>query len=69
MMMTLLLSSKWWLFVGENEAKDGGVELKKAGFKFDKAYTSYLRRAIKTCWLVLEQVRILSSVFCGYGFE
>jgi bisphosphoglycerate-dependent phosphoglycerate mutase len=29
--------------------------LKEAGFTFDKAYTSLLRRAIKTCWLVLEE--------------
>jgi bisphosphoglycerate-dependent phosphoglycerate mutase len=36
---------------------EGGRLLKEAGIKFDKAYTSVLRRAIKTCWLVLEEVR------------
>lgn len=41
---------------GEEEAKAGGKLLKEEGIKFDRAYTSYLRRAIKTCWLVLEQV-------------
>lgn len=42
---------------GIQEAKEGGRLLKEAGFTFDKAYTSLLRRAIKTCWLVLEEVR------------
>lgn len=47
----------WILYhAGEEEAKAGGKLLKEEGIKFDKAYTSYLRRAIKTCWLVLEQV-------------
>lgn len=40
---------------GIEEAKEGGRLLKEAGFTFDKAYTSMLRRAIKTCWLVLEE--------------
>lgn len=44
------------LVAGESEAREGGQLLKAEGIKFDKAYTSYLRRAIKTCWLVLEQV-------------
>lgn len=40
---------------GEDEARRGGVLLKQAGFKFDKAYTSTLKRAIKTLWLILEE--------------
>ncbi len=40
---------------GVEEARRGGSELKKAGFQFDAAYTSVLRRAIKTCWTVLEE--------------
>ena len=44
---------------GIEEAKSGGVELKKAGFTFDKAYTSTLTRAIKTLNLVLEEMGLL----------
>ena len=44
---------------GVEEAKSGGVELKKAGFTFDKAYTSTLTRAIKTLNLVLEEMGLL----------
>lgn len=41
---------------GLDEAKNAGVELKKAGFKFDRAFTSVLKRAIKTLWLTLEEL-------------
>jgi len=41
---------------GKEEAKKAGQELKKAGFEFDVAYTSYQKRAIKTLNLVLEQI-------------
>lgn len=44
---------------GEKEAIAGGKLLKDAGFAFDKAYTSTLKRAIKTLWLVLEQVDLM----------
>ena len=44
---------------GIEEAKSGGKELKKAGFTFDKAYTSTLTRAIKTLNLVLEEMGLL----------
>jgi 2,3-bisphosphoglycerate-dependent phosphoglycerate mutase len=44
---------------GIAEAKEGGRLLKEAGFTFDKAYTSVLRRAIKTCWLVLEEMDLM----------
>jgi 2,3-bisphosphoglycerate-dependent phosphoglycerate mutase len=40
---------------GEDEARRGGALLREAGFKFDKAYTSTLKRAIKTLWIILEQ--------------
>ena len=39
---------------GVAEAGQAAVLLKEAGFDFDVAYTSYLKRAIKTLWLVLE---------------
>lgn len=40
---------------GIKEAHKGGKLLKEAGYKFDKAYTSVLKRAIKTLWIVLEE--------------
>ena len=39
---------------GSREAVEAGRELLKAGFRFDVAYTSVLKRAIKTLWLGLE---------------
>jgi 2,3-bisphosphoglycerate-dependent phosphoglycerate mutase len=42
--------------VGETEAKEAGQMLKDAGFAFDIAYTSVLKRAIRTCWAVLRQL-------------
>lgn len=44
---------------GIKEAKEGGRLLKEAGFTFDKAYTSMLQRAIKTCFLVLEEMDLI----------
>lgn len=48
------LSSK-----GEQEATSGGKLLKEGGFTFDVAYTSTLKRAIKTLWLSLEQLNLM----------
>src|SRR3989304_3512396 len=39
---------------GRAEALTAGKLLREGGFTFDVAYTSVLRRAIKTLWLVLE---------------
>ncbi len=39
---------------GVSEAKDAGVKIKEHNIKFDVAFTSYLKRAIKTCHYVLE---------------
>jgi 2,3-bisphosphoglycerate-dependent phosphoglycerate mutase len=44
---------------GINQAKDGGKWLKDAGFTFDVAYSSVLRRAIKTTDIVLDQLDLL----------
>jgi len=44
---------------GELEAKQGGQLLKQAGYTFDKAYTSTLKRAIKTLWIILEEVDLM----------
>ncbi|MCK9389740.1 MAG: 2,3-diphosphoglycerate-dependent phosphoglycerate mutase [Sulfuritalea sp.] len=41
---------------GLAEAVTAGQLLKKEGFTFDLAYTSVLRRAIKTLWTVLEEL-------------
>jgi 2,3-bisphosphoglycerate-dependent phosphoglycerate mutase len=41
---------------GEREARRAGKILRKAGFKFDLAYTSVLKRAIRTLWLILEEM-------------
>ena len=41
---------------GRAEARQAGQLLKEAGFAFDVAYTSVLRRAIRTLWFVLEEM-------------
>jgi 2,3-bisphosphoglycerate-dependent phosphoglycerate mutase len=41
---------------GRAEAVAAGRRLKEAGFVFDLAHTSVLKRAIHTLWLVLEQM-------------
>jgi len=38
---------------GMKEAAEAGRTLKKEGYVFDVAYTSVLKRAIKTLWLLL----------------
>ena len=44
---------------GVAEAKKAGELLRDAGFGFDLAHTSVLRRAIKTLWLALEQLDLM----------
>jgi len=44
---------------GLQEAKDAGLALRKAGFAFDLAFTSVLRRAITTLWNVLDGMDLL----------
>jgi 2,3-bisphosphoglycerate-dependent phosphoglycerate mutase len=41
---------------GVEEAIAGGRALRDEGYLFDVAYTSVLKRAIKTLWIVLEQL-------------
>ena len=41
---------------GRDEARRAGRLLKAEGFDFDLAYTSVLKRAIKTLWLTLEEM-------------
>jgi 2,3-bisphosphoglycerate-dependent phosphoglycerate mutase len=44
---------------GIQEAIEAGQTLKREGFSFDVAYTSVLKRAIKTLWLVLEEMELM----------
>ena len=44
---------------GMAEAKAAGELLKKEGYLFDIAYTSMLKRAIKTLWSVLEETDLM----------
>ncbi|HEY4936152.1 MAG TPA: 2,3-diphosphoglycerate-dependent phosphoglycerate mutase [Puia sp.] len=41
------------------QAKQAGIILSKAGYSFDLGYTSYLKRAIKTLHLSLEELDLL----------
>ncbi len=44
---------------GRLEAKLAGELLKEAGFTFDIAFTSVLKRAIKTLWIILEELDLM----------
>ena len=44
---------------GLQEASAAGQFLKKEGFTFDLAFTSVLQRAIKTLWVVLEEMELM----------
>jgi 2,3-bisphosphoglycerate-dependent phosphoglycerate mutase len=41
------------------EAKKAGEVLKKDGYKFDIAYTSVLKRAIRTLWITLDELDLM----------
>ena len=44
---------------GKGEAKKAGELLKKEGFVFDIAYTSVLKRAIRTLWTVMDEMNLM----------
>ncbi|HVW04148.1 MAG TPA: 2,3-diphosphoglycerate-dependent phosphoglycerate mutase [Vicinamibacterales bacterium] len=44
---------------GLQEAAQAGVLLRDAGFTFDVAFTSVLKRAIRTCWIALDALDLL----------
>ncbi|MCK5720735.1 MAG: 2,3-diphosphoglycerate-dependent phosphoglycerate mutase [Thiomargarita sp.] len=44
---------------GRAEATNAGIMLKEQGFTFDIAFTSVLTRAIRTLWIVLEQMDLM----------
>jgi 2,3-bisphosphoglycerate-dependent phosphoglycerate mutase len=44
---------------GRQEAKEAGVVLKAEGYAFDVAYTSVLKRAIRTLWTILDEMDLM----------
>lgn len=44
---------------GREEAASAGRLLRETGFVFDIAYTSVLKRAIRTCWMALDELDLL----------
>ena len=44
---------------GREEAKQEGVMLKEQGYRFDLAYTSVLKRAIRTLWIALDEMDLM----------
>ncbi len=44
---------------GREEAHEAGVTLKSEGFVFDVAYTSVLKRAIRTLWMTLDELDLM----------
>ncbi|SNS18139.1 phosphoglycerate mutase [Noviherbaspirillum humi] len=44
---------------GREEARQAGKILKEAGFTFDMAYTSVLKRAIRTLWITLDEMDLM----------
>jgi 2,3-bisphosphoglycerate-dependent phosphoglycerate mutase len=44
---------------GRDEAALAGRQIGDAGFTFDLAFTSVLTRAIRTCWIALDQLNLL----------
>jgi 2,3-bisphosphoglycerate-dependent phosphoglycerate mutase len=44
---------------GREEARDAGQVLRREGYAFDAAYTSVLKRAIRTLWTVLDEMDLM----------
>src|SRR5688572_26019427 len=44
--------------LGRGEAHEAGRLLREGGYDFDVAYTSVLKRAIKTLWIVMEEMEL-----------
>ena len=42
--------------LGREEARQAGRELKATGIRFDCAYTSMLKRAVRTLWIALDEM-------------
>jgi 2,3-bisphosphoglycerate-dependent phosphoglycerate mutase len=44
---------------GRSEARQAGITLREAGFRFDLAFTSVLKRAIRTLWIAQDEMDLL----------
>jgi 2,3-bisphosphoglycerate-dependent phosphoglycerate mutase len=44
---------------GHDEARQAARSLKERGFTFDLAYTSVLKRAIRTLWIILDEMDLM----------
>jgi 2,3-bisphosphoglycerate-dependent phosphoglycerate mutase len=44
---------------GKDEAKKAGQTLKEQGYVFDAAYTSVLKRAIRTLWTIMDEMDLM----------
>ncbi|MGA3159598.1 MAG: 2,3-diphosphoglycerate-dependent phosphoglycerate mutase [Terracidiphilus sp.] len=44
---------------GREEARQAGVMMKEQGYRFDLAYTSVLKRAIRTLWMALDEMDLM----------
>ena len=44
---------------GREEAREAGQVLKQEGYSFDVAYTSVLKRAIRTLWIALDEMDLM----------
>ena len=44
---------------GRDEAREAGRLLREGGYVFDLAYTSVLKRAIRTLWIVLDELDLM----------
>jgi 2,3-bisphosphoglycerate-dependent phosphoglycerate mutase len=44
---------------GRGEAREAGTVLRAEGYTFDAAYTSVLKRAIRTLWIVLDEMDLM----------
>jgi 2,3-bisphosphoglycerate-dependent phosphoglycerate mutase len=50
---------------GIAEAREAGRKLKERGYFFDAAYTSVLKRSIRTLWLVLDEMDLMWIPVCS----
>ena len=44
---------------GREEAREAGAVLQAGGYTFDQAYTSVLKRAIRTLWIALDEMDLM----------
>ncbi len=49
---------------GIQEAHEAGKTLRKEGFEFDVAHTSFLKRAIRTLWITLDEMDLMWIPVC-----